>query len=224
MVCHFPMAWLIRKTLASKGLRLCRGYAMRHITFSADDLRAIAWERYHHPDPRVQRKMTVLWLKHQDLPHHDIAVLADVSRRSVQRYLAECLQGGLPRIRQANWVSPTSTLDQHRQSLEEHYRQHPPHSVKQARQVIEQHAGVRRGLTQVRRFLHRVGLSARKVAAVPLPPKSTPEEHTRAQRRFLDEELEPLLAQARAGRREVYLVDGAHFLYATVLGWVWCWV
>jgi transposase len=197
---------------------------MRHVTFSADDLRAIAWERYHHPDPRVQRKMTVLWLKHQGLPHRDIAALADVSRRSVQRYLAEFLQGGLRRSRQANWVSPTSVLDQHRQSLEDHFRQQPPHSVKQARQVIEQRTGVRRGLTQVRRFLHRLGLSTRKVAAVPLPPKRTAEEHSREQRRFVDEELEPLLAEARAGRREVYFVDGVHFLYATVLGWVWCWV
>lgn len=197
---------------------------MRQITFSADDLRALARERYHHPDPRVQRKMTVLWLKHQGLPHRDIAALADVSRRSVQRYLAEFLQGGLPRIRQANWVSPTSALDWHRRSLEDHFRQHPPHSVKQARQVIEQQTGVRRGLTQVRRFLHRLGLSTRKVAAVPLPPKSTPEGHAREQRRFLDDELEPLLQAARAGRHDVYFVDGVHFLYATVLGWVWCWV
>jgi transposase len=197
---------------------------MRHLTFSVAELRAIARERYHHPDPRVQRKMTVLWLKHQGLPHQDIARLASVSRRSVQRYLAEFLQGSLPRIRQANWVSPHSVLEQHHQSLEEHFRQHPPHSVKQARQVIEQHTGVRRGLTQVRRFLHRLGLSTRKVAAVPLPPKSTPQEHAKEQRRFLSDELEPLLKEARAGRHDVYFVDGVHFLYATVLGWVWCWV
>jgi transposase len=196
---------------------------MRHVTFSADDLRAVAFERYHHPDPRVQRKMTVLWLKHQGLPHDQIAALADVSRRSVQRYLAEFLRGGLPRLRQANWVGPTSSLDQHRQSLEQHFRQQPPRSVKEARQIIEQQTGVRRGLTQVRRFLHRLGLSTRKVAAVPLPPKSTVEGHAREQRRFRDDELEPLLREARAGRRDVYFVDAAHFVYASLLGWVWCW-
>ena len=27
----------------------------------------------HHPEPIVQRKMTVLWLKQQGLPHHEIA-------------------------------------------------------------------------------------------------------------------------------------------------------
>ncbi|MDX6391297.1 MAG: hypothetical protein QOJ73_2360 [Streptosporangiaceae bacterium] len=29
---------------------------MRIITFTSDDRQALAYERYHHPDPRVQRK------------------------------------------------------------------------------------------------------------------------------------------------------------------------
>jgi hypothetical protein len=37
---------------------------MRQITFSEADVQAIAHERYHHPDPRVQRHMEILWLKH----------------------------------------------------------------------------------------------------------------------------------------------------------------
>ena len=46
---------------------------MRTITFTADDRRALAHDRYHHPDPRVQRKMEVLWLKSHGLGHDDIA-------------------------------------------------------------------------------------------------------------------------------------------------------
>jgi transposase len=34
--------------------------------------------------------------------------------------------------------------------------------------------------------------------------------------------LEPLLAAARAGRRDVYFADAAHFVYAAFLGWLWC--
>src|SRR5437762_3005112 len=56
----------------------------------------------------------------------------------------------------------------------------------------------------------------------PLPPKATAADHARTQRRFLDEHLEPVLAEARAGRREVYFVDAAHFVYAAFLGWLWC--
>jgi transposase len=195
---------------------------MQRVTFSADDLATLAFERYHHPEPFVQRKLEVLWLKYQGQTHDDIARLAGVSRSSVQRCLAEFRRGGLDAIRRYPWQGRRGALDSHRLALEDYFRQHPPRSVKEAQPVIERRTGIRRGQTQVRRFLHRLGLPPRRVAAVPLPPKTTAEEHARVQRPFLDAELEPVLADARAGRRAVYFVDGAHFVYAVCLGWVWC--
>jgi transposase len=195
---------------------------MRHVTFAADDLTSIAWERYHHPDPRVQRKMEILWLKHHGLTHADIARLAGVARSTVQRTLDEFRAGGLEQLRRCPWAGPGSALDEHRRSLEDYFTEHPPRSVKEAQRVIHERTGLRRGLTQVRRFLRRLGLKPRKVAAIPIPPKQTADEHAREQRRFLEQELEPRLAEARAGRRDVYFVDAAHFVYAAFLGWLWC--
>ena len=62
---------------------------MRAFTFGPSVLAAIRHDRYHHPHPRVQRKMEVLWLKSRGLTHAQIAECADVSPRSVQRYLDE---------------------------------------------------------------------------------------------------------------------------------------
>ena len=58
---------------------------MRAISFTDEDRRSLAHDRYHHPDPRVQRKMEVLWLKSHGLGHDEIATYAGVSRRTVQR-------------------------------------------------------------------------------------------------------------------------------------------
>src|SRR5512135_1476112 len=199
------------------------GPIMRPIIFSADDRRALAHDRYYHPDPRVQRKMEVLWLKSHDLPHDLLAAYADVSRRTVQRYLDEYLQGGLPRLRRCPWHQPQSALVEHEDSLEEHFRQHPVRSAKQARAIIEQQTGIGRSLTQVRHFLKdRLGLRWRKTGAIPVPPKKTVEEHARDQATFLREKLEPRLKQARRGRRQVYFVDAAHFVFAPFLGFLWC--
>ena len=41
------------------------------------------------------------------------------------------------------------------------------------------------------------------------------------QAQFLEEELEPRLAQARAGQRAVFCVDAAHFVLAPFLGFLW---
>jgi transposase len=195
---------------------------MRSISFTADDLRDIAHDRYYHPDPHVQRKMEVLWLKSHGLLHEQIAALAGVSRSLVQRCLTEFLHGGLEEVRRCRWARRRSALDSHSASLEEYFRQHPPRSVKEAQEVIGQRTGIRRGLTQVRRFLRRLGLAPRKVAAIPVPPKATPQEHARTQQQFLDDQLEPALTEARAGRRDLYFVDASHFVFAAFVGWVWC--
>jgi transposase len=108
-------------------------------------------------------------------------------------------------------------------ALEEYFRAHPPRSAKQAQAVIERQTGIRRGLTQVRHFLKdQLGLGWRKTAAIPVPPKKTVEEHAREQAAFLEQKLEPRLKQARRGRRQVYFVDAAHFVFAPFLGFLWC--
>jgi hypothetical protein len=76
---------------------------MREFTPIDDDLKAIAHDHYRHPHPIVQRKMEVLWLKSHGLPHQQIANLAGVSLRTVQRYLDDYHQGGLPLLRRCSW-------------------------------------------------------------------------------------------------------------------------
>src|SRR5260370_27588549 len=170
---------------------------MRDIIFSESDVQAIAHERYHHPDPRVLRRMEILWLKHHAFTHEAIALLAGCSRSTVQRTLTEYLEGGLESIRQVPIKEPHGELDSHRDSLEEILKAQPVRSVKQARHIIEQHTGIRRGLTQVRVFLHHLGLAPRKVAAIPIPPNSTLPEHVEKQAEFRKNELEPRLDAAR---------------------------
>src|SRR5580658_11061630 len=118
---------------------------MRVFTFTPEVVAEIRHDRYHHPHPRVQRKMEVLWLKSQGLTHAQIAACADVSPRSVQRYLDEFQNGGLPRIRCLGWPGKHCELDEHQQSLEDYFLQHPPHSAREAQAAIERLTGIRRG-------------------------------------------------------------------------------
>ena len=60
------------------------------------------------------------------------------------------------------------------------------------------------------------------MAAVPLPPKKTIAEHVETQAAFLRDKLEPALAEAKAGVRDVYFVDAAHFVRGAFLCCVWC--
>ena len=62
----------------------------------------------------------------------------------------------------------------------------------------------------------------RCLAAIPLPPKKTIEEHAQTQAEFLETKLEPQLAEARAGKRHLFFVDAAHFVMGSYLCCVWC--
>ena len=64
----------------------------------------------------------------------------------------------------------------------------------------------------------------RCLAALPLPPKKTVDEQVATQAQFLQEKLEPTLAQAEAGQGHVFFVDAAHFVMGSFLACVWCWV
>ncbi len=159
---------------------------MRRFDFTHEEQNAIAKGRFYHPNPRVQRRMEILWLKQHGETHERIAELAGVSRRTVQRVLDLFAEGGLDAVRQFHEQGRPNGLTPHLASLEEEFRRRPPKVVAEACDRIEQLTGVRRQPTQVRLFLREtLGLRWRKVAAIPVPPKKSVEEHAATQAAFL---------------------------------------
>ncbi len=191
---------------------------MIHVDFTPEQIDTLHQERFHHPHPRVQLKMEAVFLKSQGLPHHDICRLVRISENTLRSYLRQFQEGGAERLKRTDWAGTASELDAHRETLEDHFRQNPPRSTAEAAAAIERITGARRGLTQVRKFLKRLGLSYRKVGMI--PAKADADE----QAKFLDEKLWPRLRQAQRLRRVVCFVDAAHFVHGAFLGHLWCFV
>lgn len=61
---------------------------MIQINFSEEDIKAFNHERFHHPHPRVQRRMEALWVKSQGLPHNQITKLTDITDNTPKRISA----------------------------------------------------------------------------------------------------------------------------------------
>lgn len=159
---------------------------MRRFEFTEEELKTILHDRYRHPDPRVQQRMEILWLKAQGETHERIAVLSDVSRRTVQRVLDLFERNRLAGVRPFHGHVPQSALAPHQATLEAEFTARPPHTVGEACQRIEQLTGVVRKREPVRCFLRdRLGLRWRKTAAIPVPPKKSVAEHAAEQAAFL---------------------------------------
>jgi transposase len=189
--------------------------SMIQVTFTEQEKKAFNYERYHNPDPRVQQKMEVMWLKSNELSTSEIAKLAGVCPNTVRNYLREYAEGRLERLKTMNYYRPESDLESHRTTLEAYFEKNPPATVKEAMSEIEALTGINRSETQVRAFMKKIGLKCRKVGM--LPAKADPEE----QAAFKAEKLEPRLEEAKAGKRVVFFVDAAHFVLAPFLGFLW---
>jgi transposase len=159
---------------------------MRQFEFTDEELKTISHERFYHPHPRVLQRMEILWLKAHNEKHERIAVLADVSRRTVQRVLDAYEQEGLEGVRTFHAHVPQSALTPHQTTLEAEFTARPPHTVGEACERIAQLTGIERKREQVRCFLrNQLGLRWRKTAAIPVPPKKSVEEHAAVQAAFL---------------------------------------
>jgi len=90
--------------------------------------------------------------------------------------------------------SPPSELFTHEASLEELFRDNPPRTTAEACRRIEEGTGVKRGLTQVRRFLKKSGP---QVALYRCDPNRTIDEHAATQAEFVKKTLEQLLVSVR---------------------------
>ena len=155
-------------------------------SFSEAEVEAIASERYRHPDPRVQERMEILWLKYQGETHERLGELANLSRSTVQRTLRIYAAKGLEGIRSFGWKGQPSALTPHRATIEEAFRRHPPHTASDAARQIEELTGVRRQPSRVRKFMKEdLGMRCLKVAPIPVPPKKSVEEHAQTQAAFL---------------------------------------
>ena len=140
---------------------------MLKLEFTPEVSKAIRHERFYHPHPHVQLKMEVLYLKSQGLPGEQIQRLCAISKATYYRYLEEYQTGGLAHLKEVRVSPRESELQAYRGTLEAYFLAHPPATVAEAQSMITALTGITRGPTQVRQFLHALGMKPRKVGAIP---------------------------------------------------------
>ena len=85
---------------------------MIRIEFDSKAIDMLEYERYHHLDPKTQKKMEVLYLKSQGIAHHEICRLCRISKPTLVVYLKQYQAGGIEQLKSlairgcpANWTN-----------------------------------------------------------------------------------------------------------------------
>lgn len=140
---------------------------MLRMSVSEEEEARVRHARYHHPHPRVRRKLEAVLLKAAGLPHHQIAAIVGVSEDTLRSYLEAYAARGLAGVTGLQCYRPTSELAAHADVLAAHFRAHPCATLAEACAAIEALTGLRRSQTQVSAFLKGLGLRRRRVYPVP---------------------------------------------------------
>jgi transposase len=153
-----------------------------HLT--EEQQRIVNEERVTHPDLRVREKMLVLWLLHCGHKREEAAKIVGVSRTTVHRYVVAFRAGGLDGLRSCDHHRPQSEMAAYRELIRKSFEERPVHTIAQACDRIFELTGLRRGPSQVRKFLKDMGLKFQRVRVIPVPPKKSWPSMSRPKRLF----------------------------------------
>jgi transposase len=141
---------------------------MLKISFTEEEKKILNYWRYNHPHPHVQRKMETLLLKSLNkISHELIAEIANISQNTMLSYFRDYQLGGIEKLKEINFYRPQSTLSEHKQTIEQYFKENPPASLPEASAKIEELTGIKRGLTQTSIFIKSLGMKLRKVGSIP---------------------------------------------------------
>jgi transposase len=143
------------------------------VQLTEDQPRIVNAERTSHPDLRVREKMLVLWLLHCGTARPKAAEIVGISRATVHRYVVAFREGGLDGLRRCNHHRPVSELAASRELIRESFEKQPARTIAEACERIHHLTGLRRGPSQVRKFLKDMGLKFHRVRPIPVPPQKT---------------------------------------------------
>ena len=141
------------------------------VRLTEEQQRIVDEERIAHPNLRVRDKMLVLWLLHHGLTRQKAAEIVGIGRATVHRYLVAFREGGLDGLRQEDPHRPTSEMAADREVIRRSFEEQPAPTIAEACDRIFQLTGLRRGPSQVRKFLKDLGMDFYRVRPIPVPPK-----------------------------------------------------
>jgi transposase len=143
------------------------------VRLTEEEQHVVNEERTSHPNERIRERMLVLWLLHNGTTRQKAAEIIGVGRATVQRYVGAFRDGGLDGLRRWDPNRPESEMAAYRALIRESFEKQPVHTVAEACERIFQRTGLRRGPSQVRKFLKDLGLKFQRVRVIPVPPKKT---------------------------------------------------
>lgn len=197
---------------------------MKRIEFSQEDQDVLYEESRNHKHAQVRIRMLALYLKSLGYKHKDICLICRISRTALNDYLDRYIAGGIEALKYHNYDGRPSSLDEHKDKIIEDFDKVPPQTINEAVSRIEQLTGIKRSPSAVRDWMCKQGMKYLKAGHIPGKKGGNPEQKAKERANFVENDLEPRLQEAKEGKRAVFFVDAAHFVFGNYVSYLWCFV
>jgi transposase len=175
--------------------------------------RGILYSSHTYKTPK-RFALTVLLLK-ENIELETISRIVGVNKRQVYNYRKTYETQGATAMTTDARYRPVSELEQYREIIKDELVKNPAATASEASERISKLTGIKRSPTQVRAFMHKLGLKPLKVASIPAKA-----DHV-VQTAFFENELEPRINEAKKGVRTILFMDAAHFVWQLYIGVLW---
>jgi transposase len=140
---------------------------MIQLEIKEEDIPALQQGRYSQLHPRVMQKYNALWSKHKGLSNSQICEVAGICNNTLLSFFKQYNEGGLERLQEIKFFHPQSEMEVYSGKIEQYFEENPPASIGEAVAKIEELTGIKRGETQVRKFLKDRKFRFLRVGTVP---------------------------------------------------------
>lgn len=140
---------------------------MIRVNINPGDSQIKAKGRYTQAHPRVMQKYDALHMKDCGLSNKVICSILGICNNTLHSFFKQYMEGGLKRLNEINFNQPERDLASYTTSIEKYFEENPPRSISEAAAKIESLTGIKRGETQVRKFLKDKGFRFGRVGTVP---------------------------------------------------------
>jgi transposase len=186
------------------------------MNLSEEEIRVLNYKRFKEENPIIQKRLHAVYLKSQMcLSNEYIGMILDAHRNSVDRWIQSYLNNGLSGLIQLNYISRKSELDCFEEMIKENISDDYIQTSAEFSHRIFMLTGISRGLTQVRKFIHKTGFKYLRCGHV--PAKADPEK----QREWKEKTLDPVIEESKKGNCYLFFCDAAHFVLAPFICKVW---
>ena len=186
------------------------------LNLSEDEIRALNYKRFRESQTLIQKRFHAIYLKStMQISNEYIANILDSHRNSVDSWVHIYMEGGIEGLSTLHYKPRESELVQYTEQIKEAVSNDYIQTTSEFSHRIFKLTGISRGLTQVRKFMHKIGFKHRQTGHI--PSKADPVK----QYEWKEKTLDPAIKEAENGKCYLFFCDAAHFVLAPFICKVW---